>query len=72
MPTVREIERLANALSVPERIQLVRDLERQTWRYRLDAVVTRIRQRAPRLSQREIQRLCREVRWERSRRARRA
>ena len=72
MPTVKEVEQLANQLSVAERLRLVRDLERQTWAQRLDAVVTHIRQRSPKLSQQAIQRLCREVRRERALRARRA
>ena len=72
MPTVKEIEQLANQLSVPERIQLLRKLEQATWVQRVDAVVTRIRQHSPRLSQQAIQRLCRDVRQERSNRARRA
>ena len=72
MPTVKEVERMVNQLSLPERIQLVRYLERHTWVQRLDAVVSRIRQRAPRLSQQAIQHLCQEVRGERAFRARRA
>ena len=55
-----------------DRIALLRRLERDTWASRLNMVVTKIRAQAPRLSQREILRLCKDVRRERSRRARRA
>lgn len=71
MATVREVENLVKQLRPAEQLQLVRKLEHTTWANRLDAVVNRIRQHAPRLTQQEIQRLCREVRRERSARARR-
>lgn len=71
MASVKEVEQLVNRLSAEEQLQLVRKLEQATWAKRLDAVVFRIRQRAPKLSQQAIQRLCREVRRERSERARR-
>ena len=71
MPSVKDVEQLVNQLSPEEQLRLVRRLEHATWAKRLDAVVLRIRQRAPKLSQQAIQRLCREVRQERSERARR-
>lgn len=70
MPTVKDVERLANALSLRERIRLVRRLERNTLASRLDAVVTHIRSQAPRLSSQDILRVCKAVRQERSHRAR--
>lgn len=71
MSTLKNVERLANGLSLSDRIALLRRLERATWASRLDAVVTRIRAQAPRLTQRDVLSLCKTVRRERSRRARR-
>jgi len=72
MARLKDVERLVNGLSLSDRLELVRRLERDTWTSRLDTVVTRIRLHTPRLSQREILRLCQDVRRGRSHRARRA
>lgn len=59
-----QIESLVDKLSIEEKIRLVRKLEQETWARRLDAVVSRIRNRFKRnpISDKEITLICEEVR----------
>ena len=67
-----QLEQAFTQLPKTEQLRLFDVIERHTWAQRLDRVVTHIRQQAPKLSQEEIVRLCRDVRHERAQRARRS
>ena len=59
-----DVKELIGRLPIEERIRLVKDLERETWAKRLDAVVKRIRKRFKKhpISSQEITAICDEVR----------
>lgn len=61
---VEVIKYTFDKLPIPDRIRVVEELERETRRQRWDQVVSRVRSRAAKspISQREINRICEEVR----------
>jgi hypothetical protein len=61
---VKDVEKLVEKLSIPDKIRLVRKLEQETWAKRLDEVVSRVKKKfkkAP-LSDKEITKICKETR----------
>ena len=61
---VEVIKYTFDKLPIPDRIRVVEELERETRRQRWDQVVSRVRSRVAKspISQREINRICEEVR----------
>ncbi len=61
-----EVEELVEKLSIQDKIRLIRKLETETWANRLDNVAQRMRRRIKeaRISDKEIERLCEEVKKE--------
>ncbi|MBI3617817.1 MAG: hypothetical protein HY210_06335 [Candidatus Omnitrophica bacterium] len=61
---VEVIKYTFDKLPIPDRIRVVEELERETRRQRWDQVVSRVRSRAAKnpISQKEINRICEEVR----------
>ena len=61
-----EVEELVEKLSIEDKIKLVRKLEKETWASKLDMVVQRIRRniKQAKISNREIDELCEEVKRE--------
>lgn len=68
------IKELIEKMPMNKRIELVRELEKETWAKRLDQVVKRIRKHFRRhpLSFRKITRICEEVRQQRYERTKRS
>lgn len=64
---IKQIESAIANLGVPDKIKLVKKLERETRRQRWDSLVARIRQRFRKnpISNAEITALCEEVRQQR-------
>ena len=60
------VEELVEKLSIEDKIKLVRKLGNETWARKLDMVVQRIRRsiRKAKISDREIDNLCEEVKRE--------
>lgn len=63
----KQVEKIVESLPMEEKLRLVRKLEQETWARRLDKVVQRIRKRFREnpLSDKEITRICEEVRRKR-------
>lgn len=64
---LKEIERIIAQLKTPERVTLLRRLERNTWGERFHSLVTQIDKRRKKhpLSQRALRQLLKEARQER-------
>lgn len=63
---VKDIEKLVEKLSIPDKIRLVRKLEQETWQERMKRITANIRRKAKKnpISQKEITHICEEVRQE--------
>lgn len=58
-----DIRELIERMPISKRIELVRELERETWAKRLDNVVNKIRHQIKRIpNEEEITRLCKKAR----------
>ena len=61
-----QVEELVEGLSIEDKIKLVRKLENETWARKLDMVVQRMRRniKKAKISDREIDNICEEVKRE--------
>lgn len=61
-----QVEELVERLPIKEKLRLVQRLTRETWAMRLDSVVHRMRSsvRKARISAKDIERICEEVKRE--------
>lgn len=61
---VKDVEKLVEKLSIPDKIRLVRKLEEETWAKRLDETVSQIRKKFKKnpLPDKEIAKICKETR----------